>query len=68
MNDTVIDLTLSDDAGDSPYSPMSDIRDVSANQQAGKCSDLADLLGVVSEPVAACDTGCVVIIDYSIVS
>jgi len=26
MNDTVIDLTLSDDAGDSPYSQMSDFR------------------------------------------
>jgi len=25
MNDTVIDLTLSDDAGDSPYSPMSEL-------------------------------------------
>jgi len=40
MSDTVIDLTLSDDAGDSPYPPMSD---VGANQQAGECSDLADL-------------------------
>jgi len=68
MNDTVMDLTLSDDAGDSPYSPMSDFRDVSANQQASECSDLVDLLSVVSEPVTAGDTGCVVISDYSIVS
>ena len=45
-----------------PYSPMSDFSDVSANQQAGECSDLAD---VVSEPVAAGDTGCVVISDDS---
>ena len=37
MSDTVIDLTLSDDAGDSPYSPMSDFSDVSANQQTGEC-------------------------------
>ena len=44
MSDTVIDLTLSDDAGDSPYSPMSDFSDVSANQQAGECSDQADLV------------------------
>ena len=62
MSDTVIDLTLSDDVGDSPYSPMSDFSGVSANQQAGECSDLADL---VSEPVAAGDTGCVVISDDS---
>ena len=57
MSDTVIDLTLSDGAGDSPYSPMSDFSDASANQQAGECSDLADFVSVVSEPVAACDTG-----------
>jgi len=67
MNDTVMDLTLFDDAGDS-HSPMSDFRDVSANQQASECSDLVDLLSVVSEPVTAGDTGCVVISDYSIVS
>ena len=61
MSGTVIDLTLSesDDAGDSPYSPMSDFGDVSANQQAGECSDLA---GLVSEPV---DTACVLISDDS---
>jgi len=62
MNDTVIDLTLSDDNGDSPYSPMSDVCDVSANQQAGECSDLGD---VVNEPVTVGDTGCVVISDDS---
>ena len=62
MSDTVIDLTLSDDVGDSPYSLMSDFSDVSANQQAGECSDMADL---VSEPVTAGDTGCVVISDDS---
>jgi len=62
MSDTIIDLTLSDDVGDSPYFPMSDFNDVSANQQAGECSDLADL---VSEPVTAGDTGCVIISDDS---
>ena len=41
---------------------MSDFSDVSANQQAGECSDMMDL---VSEPVAAGDTGCVVISDDS---
>ena len=41
---------------------MSDFSDVSANQQAGEGSDLAD---VVSEPVADGDTCCVVISDDS---
>jgi len=65
MSDTIIDLALSDDVGDSPYSPMSDFSDVSANQQAGERSDLADLV-IVSEPVTAGDSGCVISDDSSL--